>query len=48
VGGWCGHLHGHLDCLLERGRLDWESLSWGADVIAVTDVGVRVAAAGDT
>jgi hypothetical protein len=40
--------YGHLDCLLERGRLDWASLSRGADVITVADVPVWVAAVTDT
>ena len=40
--------YGHLDYLLERGRLDWASLSQGADVITVADVPVRIAAATDT
>ena len=39
--------YGHVDCMLERGRTDFERLDRDADVIAVTDVGVRVAAAAD-
>ncbi len=39
--------YGKLDCLLERGRLDWDRLRCGAGIIDVTDVGVLVAAAAD-
>jgi hypothetical protein len=38
---------GSLDCLLERGRLDWDRLRAGAELIGVIDVAVRVASARD-
>jgi hypothetical protein len=40
--------YGRLDCLLERGRLDWDRLSRPSRMIPVADVGVRVAALADT
>jgi len=36
---------GHVDCLLEQGRGDWERLRRGAGVVFVTDVGMLVASA---
>lgn len=36
--------YGKVDCLLERGRLDWERLRQSADTIPVADAGVLVAA----
>jgi hypothetical protein len=39
--------YGHLDCLLERGRQDWQRLQRNAEMIMVTDVGVLVASAAD-
>ena len=39
--------YGGVDCLLERGRLDWERLRKSAVTIAVADAGVRVAARAD-
>lgn len=39
--------YGKLDCLLERGRLDWDQLRRGAGYVAVADVPVLVAAADD-
>src|SRR5260370_2737554 len=39
--------YGRVDCLLERGRRDWEQLRWGAGPVAVADVNVLVASADD-
>jgi hypothetical protein len=39
--------YGRIDCLLERGRLDWARLVRSSTVIPVADVGVRVAAPAD-
>ena len=39
--------YGRIDCLLERGRLDWDRLARSSKVVPVADVGVRVAAAAD-
>ncbi len=39
--------YGHLDCLLERGREDWERLARNASVIHIFDVEVLVASAAD-
>jgi hypothetical protein len=39
--------YGNLDCLLERGRLDWHRLRDAADVVTVAGVGVLVASADD-
>jgi hypothetical protein len=39
--------YGSLDSLLERGRLDWNRLRAGSELIGVIDVGVRVASARD-
>jgi len=39
--------HGRLDCLLERGRRDWDLLLRGAGVIRVADADVLVASAAD-
>lgn len=39
--------YGGVDCLLERGRLDWERLRKSAVTIPVADAGVRVAARAD-
>jgi hypothetical protein len=39
--------YGRVDCLLERGRLDWEQLRQGAGYVAVADVPVLVASADD-
>jgi hypothetical protein len=39
--------YGQVDCLLERGRADWQRLGEAATVIAVADVGVLVADAAD-
>jgi hypothetical protein len=36
--------YGRVDCLLERGRLDWERLRQSAVRIPVADAGVLVAA----
>lgn len=35
--------YGKIDCLLERGRLDWPRLRESAAVIAIADVGLLVA-----
>ena len=43
-----GTCYGRIDCLLERGRLDWERLGRSSVVIPVADVGVPVAAQADT
>jgi hypothetical protein len=40
--------YGRIDCLLERGRLDWERLSRSDARIPVADVSIRVAAQADT
>ncbi len=39
--------YGRVDCLLERGRLDWERLHQSAVMIPVADAGVPVAARAD-
>ena len=39
--------YGRLDCLLERGRRDWDRLRLGAGVIRVADADVLVASATD-
>jgi hypothetical protein len=39
--------YGRVDCLLERGRLDWERLRRSSVTIPVADAGVRVAARAD-
>jgi len=39
--------YGRVDCLLERGRRDWEQLHRGAGYVAVADALVLVASAGD-
>jgi hypothetical protein len=39
--------YGMMDCLLERGRLDWRRLRESASVIAMADVGVLVAGTAD-
>jgi len=39
--------YGRLDCLLERGRRDWDRLRRGAGVIRVTDADVLVASVAD-
>jgi hypothetical protein len=39
--------YGRLDCMLGRGRLEWEPLAAGADVLEVAGVGVVVAGADD-
>jgi hypothetical protein len=39
--------YGRLDCLLERGRRDWDRLRGGAGVIRVADADVLVASAAD-
>ncbi len=39
--------YGRVDCLLERGRRDWEQLRQGAGPMAVADVNVLVASADD-
>jgi len=36
--------YGRIDCLLERGRIDWERLRRSAVRIPVADAGVLVAA----
>jgi hypothetical protein len=36
-----------VDCLLERGRRDWEQLRQGAGYVAVADAPVLVASADD-
>ena len=43
-----GTCYGNIDCLLERGRLDWERLSGSSARIPVADVSVPVAALADT
>jgi len=40
--------YGKIDCLLERGRLDWRRLRESATVLAMADAGVLVAATADT
>jgi hypothetical protein len=40
--------YGQVDCLLERGRVDWRRLHSRADVIPVAEAGVLVADAADT
>jgi hypothetical protein len=39
--------YGRVDCLLERGRRDWDQLRRGAGYVAVADAAVLVASAGD-
>jgi hypothetical protein len=39
--------YGRVDCLLERGRRDWDQLRRGAEYVAVADAPVLVASAGD-
>lgn len=39
--------YGRVDCLLDRGRRDWDQLRQGAGYVAVADVPVLVASAGD-
>jgi hypothetical protein len=39
--------YGRIDCLLERGRLDWERLRQSSVMIPVADAGVLVAARAD-
>lgn len=39
--------YGRVDCLLERGRADWQWLHAGSAVIPVTDAGVLVADTAD-
>ena len=39
--------YGRVDCLLERGRRDWDRLRQGAEYVAVADAPVLVASAGD-
>lgn len=39
--------YGTIDCLLERGRLDWERLRRTADILPVADAGVLVADAAE-
>ena len=39
--------YGRVDCLLERGRRDWDPLRQGAGFVAVADAPVLVASAGD-
>lgn len=39
--------YGKIDCLLERGRLDWRRLRESAAVIPVADVGLLVAGTAD-
>ena len=39
--------YGRVDCLLERGRRDWDQLRQGAGYVAVADAQVLVASAGD-
>ncbi len=39
--------YGRVDCLLERGRRDWNRLVRGADVVPVADAAVLVAGAAD-
>jgi len=40
--------YGRIDCLLERGRLDWDRLRVSSARVPVADVSVRVAARADT
>lgn len=42
-----GTAFGKIDCLLERGRLDWEQLRSQAGLVPVADVGVLVASSAD-
>jgi hypothetical protein len=39
--------YGRVDCLLERGRRDWEQLRRGASPLAVADVSVLAASVAD-
>jgi hypothetical protein len=39
--------YGRIDCLLGRGRLDWDRLRTNADVMVVAGAGVAVAASSD-
>jgi hypothetical protein len=39
--------YGRVDCMLERGRCDWQLLSQNAGYVAVADVRVLVASAAD-
>jgi hypothetical protein len=39
--------YGRVDCLLQRGREDWDRLARNAKMINVADVGVLVASAAD-
>ena len=39
--------YGRVDCLLERGRRDWDQLRQAAEYVAVADAPVLVASAGD-
>ena len=39
--------YGRVDCLLERGRRDWDQLRQGAGYVAVADAQVLAASAGD-
>jgi hypothetical protein len=39
--------YGRVDCLLERGRLDWDQLRQGASYVAVADAPVLAASAAD-
>ena len=39
--------YGRVDCLLERGRRDWDLLRQGAGYVAIADAPVLVASAGD-
>jgi len=39
--------YGRVDCMLERGRCDWESLHQNAGYVAVAEVRVLVASAAD-
>jgi hypothetical protein len=39
--------YGRLDCLLERGRRDWDRLRRGAGAVRVSDTAVLVASAAD-
>ena len=43
-----GTSYGRVDCLLERGRLDWARLRRSAVTIPVADIGVPVAGRVDT
>jgi hypothetical protein len=40
--------YGRIDCLLDRGRIDWQRLRRSAVIIPVADAGVLVAAQADT